>query len=424
LRIAIIGAGVSGLVAAHHLRSGHEITVFEADARAGGHSRTVDVTDDGRQVPIDTGFIVYNEPNYPRFTALLAELGVATQPSAMSYSMRCEASGLEWNGSSLNGLFADRRNLLRPRFHRMLAGILKLNGSANALLEAPEWQSLGQFLDEKGIAGPVVDDYLLPMAGAIWSAESSRIRRFPAAQFGRFFSNHGLFSLGERPQWRTVSGGSREYLRALTGHLGDRVRLATPVEWVRRLPDRVLVKARGDIAHAWDAVVFACHSDQALALLRDPSLEEREVLGAIRYEANEAVLHTDTALLPRRRRAWAAWNYHRGLGRADASTVTYNLTTLQRLAVRQQYLVTLNATEAIDPRRILERFRYDHPVFDGAALAAQKRWKLINGAQRSWFCGAYWGYGFHEDGVASGEAVARGLNGEEIDAQLHLRRVG
>jgi predicted NAD/FAD-binding protein len=269
-----------------------------------------------------------------------------------------------------------------------------------------------------------VDDYLLPMAGAIWSAQPAAIRDFPARHFGRFFRNHGLLGIADRPQWRTVTGGSREYVRSLVAPLGERLRLRTPVEWVRRLTDQVLVKPHGEPAHAFDNVIFACHSDEALALLRDPTPTEREVLGAIPFQPNDTVLHTDERLLPRRRLARAAWNYHRFRDDPGRVTVTYDLTLLQRLPTARRVLVTLNATDAIDPAKILRRMSYAHPVYTAPSMAAQARWREINGPNRSWYCGAWWGYGFHEDGVRSGFAVANAINGQAIDEELHLRRVG
>jgi predicted NAD/FAD-binding protein len=415
---------VSGLLAAHRLHPDHEITVYEAAGYAGGHVHTVDVCMDGHKLAVDTGFIVYNEPNYPCFTALLADLGIGSQPGDMSFSMRCATSGLEYSGSSLNTLFAQRRNLLRPAFYRMLLDILRLNRHAEALMASPDGLALGDFLAGHGFAGPVVEDYLLPMAGAIWSAEPAAILEFPARHFGRFFKNHGLLDLRNRPQWRTVAGGAREYVRALIRPFVDRVRLGTPVEWVRRLPEQVMVKARHEPVHAFDAVVFACHSDQALKLLKDPTPIEREILGAIPFQENEAVLHTDERLLPRRPLARAAWNYHRDGAKRGHVTVTYDLTTLQRLPSPRRILLTLNASAAIEPARVIQRVTYHHPVYNSTSMTAQARWAELNGPNRSYYCGAYWGYGFHEDGVRSGLAVSNAVNGQVSDAQLHLRRVG
>jgi len=366
---------------------------------------------DGHRLAIDTGFIVFNEKTYPHFTALLADLGVASQPSDMSFSFRCGGSGLEYRGdNTFDAIFAQRRNVFRPSFYRMIRDILRFNALADALVAAEPSVTLGDFLAGRGFSGPMVDDYLLPMAGAIWSAEPSRILSFPASHFGRFFRNHGLLQVDGRPQWRTVSGGSREYVRTLLRPIRDRLLLNTPVEWLKRHADRVVIKAHGRPAADFDQVILACHSDQALALLADPSAAEREVLGAISYQDNDAILHTDVSLLPRRRRAWAAWNYHRaaapGSGRVS---VTYNLTRLQSLPTHRQFLLTLNGEDHVDPRTIVHRQTYSHPVFDAACLRAQGRRHEISGVGRTWYAGAYWGYDFHEDGVQSAMALCNAL---------------
>jgi predicted NAD/FAD-binding protein len=307
----------------------------------------------------------------------------------------------------------------------MLGDILRLNRHAPALLEAPEDVTLGEFLAQHRFTGPVIDDYLLPMAGAIWSAEPATILDFPARHFGRFFSNHGLLQIRDRPRWRTVTGGAREYVRAILAALPGRVRLATPIEWVRRLPDRVLVKPRGEDVGVFDAVVFACHADQALGLLKDPGRQEQEILGAVPFQPNQAVLHTDERLLPSRPLAHAAWNYHRLRGDGGGRvSVTYDLTRLQNLASPRRILLTLNADDAIDARQVLARMTYTHPVYNRASMAAQARWIELAGVNRSYYCGAWWGYGFHEDGVRSGLAVSNAINGQVTDAKLHLRRVG
>lgn len=437
VRIAIVGTGISGLYAARQLAPRCDLTLFEAQSHPGGHSNTVEVAMDGHRLAIDTGFIVFNEKTYPRFTALLQDLGVTSQPSDMSFSFRCGDSGLEYRGdNTFDAIFAQRRNALRPTFYRMIRDILRFNGMAEALVAADPSVTLGDFLAANGFSGPMVEDYLLPMAGAIWSAEPARILAFPASQFGRFCRNHGLLQVEGRPQWRTVTGGSREYVRALLRPIRDRLLLDTPVEWVQRHADRVVVKARGRPAADYDQVIFACHSDQALALLRDPTDAEREVLGAITWQDNDAVLHTDTRRLPRRRRAWAAWNYHRDPASAPGRvSVTYDLTRLQSLPTRRQFLLTLNDDNTVDPRSILHRQTYSHPVFDAAALRAQDRHAEISGAHRTWYCGAYWGYGFHEDGVRSAIAVCNALekgripplapdaaatDHEAADAQLYL----
>lgn len=425
VQIAIVGTGISGLYTGHRLHADHDITLYEAKSCVGGHSHTVDVELAGQTLAIDTGFIVFNEPNYPRFTAMLDTLKVPHQASDMSFSYSCRDTGLEYRGGPwLIGLFAQRRNLLRPSFHRMLRGIVRLNGCAEELATSNPDLSLGDFLAERRLDGPAVDNYLLPMAGAIWSAEPSSILDFPARQFGTFFCNHGLLQVRNRVVWRTVTGGSREYVKALSEHFRDRIHLAAPVEWIQRLGDHVLLKARGKSPRRFDAVVLACHSDQALRLLRDPSEAERDILGAIPYQLNETVLHTDTRLLPARRKAWAAWNYHRLGDPAGRSTVTYNLTTLQSLPTDTQFLVTLNTTHAIDPTKVIARMVYDHPVFNRASLAAQQRVAEINGRRRTYYCGAYWGYGFHEDGVNSSITVCDAIEKDLGHQELYLQRTG
>lgn len=412
MRVAIIGSGISGLYAAHQLAGHCDLTIFEADSRAGGHSHTVDVAMDGQRLAMDTGFLVFNERNYPHFTALMRSLGVAYQPADMSFSFRCADSGVEYRGDTqFDAIFAQRRNLLRPAHYRMLFDILRFNRMSDQLLAAAPELSLGDYLQQHGFRGPMLDDYLLPMAGAIWSAEPARILDFPASHFGQFFRNHGLLQTAGRPQWMTVSGGSREYVRAIVTPLRDRLLLNTPVEWIQRHADRVVIKARGRPEASYDQVVMACHSDQALRLLRDPSPAECEILGAIAYQDNEAVLHTDVRLMPRTTRAWAAWNYHRG-SRLDTGrvSVTYDLTCLQSLPGPRRFLLTLNDTGTVDPRQVVERLHYAHPVYTRATIAAQQRHAEINGSNRSYYCGAYWGYGFHEDGVRSAIAVCDDFN--------------
>lgn len=420
MRVAIIGTGISGLYAARQLAQRCDLVLFEGQSHPGGHSNTVEVAMDGHRLAIDTGFIVFNEKTYPGFTALLKDLGVASQPSDMSFSFRCGSSGLEYRGdNTFDAIFAQRRNALRPSFYQMIRDILRFNQLADALVAAGPSVTLGDFLGESGFRGRMVDDYLLPMAAAIWSAEPARILAFPASHFGRFFRNHGLLQVEGRPQWRTISGGSREYVRALLRPIRDRLLLDTPVEWVQRSPDRVVVKARGRPPADFDQVIFACHSDQALALLRDPSDTERDVLGAITYQDNDAILHTDRRLLPRRRRAWAAWNYHRDVAQARGRvSVTYNLTRLQNLPTHRQLLLTLNGDGQVDPHTIVHRQTYSHPVFDGGALRAQGRRDEINGTRRSWYCGAYWGYGFHEDGVQSAIALCNALEQHGIPPRV------
>lgn len=406
MRVAIIGSGISGLYAAHQLARHCDLTLFEADSRPGGHSHTVDVAMDGQRLAMDTGFLVFNERNYPHLTALLRELGVAYQPADMSFSFRCADSGVEYRGDTqFDAIFAQRRNLLRPAHYRMLLDILRFNRMSDQLLAAAPGVSLGDYLAQHGFRGPMLDDYLLPMAGAIWSAEPDKILEFPAGHFGHFFRNHGLLQTTGRPQWMTVSGGSREYVRALVAPFRERLLLNTPVEWVQRHADRVVIKARGRPEASYDQVVVACHSDQALRLLRDPSPAEREILGAIAYQDNDAVLHTDTSLMPRSTRAWAAWNYHRSAQNTGRVSVTYDLSRLQSLPGPRRFLLTLNDTGTVDPQLVVQRLNYAHPLYTRATITAQQRHAEINGVNRSYYCGAYWGYGFHEDGVRSAIAA-------------------
>ncbi|MGB8693518.1 MAG: FAD-dependent oxidoreductase [Steroidobacteraceae bacterium] len=401
MKIAIIGSGIAGNVVAHRLQREHEITVFEAAAHIGGHTHTHEIDLDGERLAIDTGFIVFNDWTYPNFIALLDELGVESQASAMSFSVRNEASGLEYNGTTLNTLFAQRSNLLRPSFHRMLRDIMRFNREAPALLESTSDVGLGEYLAAQGYSREFIGDYLMPMGAAIWSTDPTRMLAFPARFFVRFFHNHGMLSVNARPQWRAIRGGSARYVDKLVAPFRQRIRLNTPVEAVRRLQDRVLVKARGTEAERFDQVFFACHSDQALNLLADATPLEREILGAIPYQENEVVLHTDTALLPRARRAWAAWNYHVVSGQQERAALTYNMNILQSLQTRTTVCVTLNHSEHIAPAKIIKRLSCQHPLYTPAGVAAQQRQREINGVQRSYYCGAYWRFGFHEDGVVS-----------------------
>jgi len=423
MKIAIIGTGIAGNVIAHHLHREHDITVFEAGSHVGGHTHTHEVTLAGETHAIDTGFIVFNDWTYPNFIELLTELGVESQSSHMSFSVRVEQSGLEYNGTSLNSLFAQRRNLFRPSFHRMIRDILRFNRESLVLLAGEEEITLGGYLDAQNYSREFIDHYLIPMGAAIWSTDPTRMLGFPARYFVRFLHNHGMLSVNERPQWRVIRGGSARYVERLTAPFKHCIRLNTPVEFVRRLPDRVIVKARGQDAERFDQVFLACHSDQALSLLADASALEREVLGAIPYQENEVVLHTDTRLLPRRRLAWAAWNYHVPHEPDDKVALTYNMNILQGLEARETFCVTLNRTAQIDPARIVKRLNYHHPLYTPAAVAAQARQSEVNGANRTYFCGAYWRYGFHEDGVVSALNALKHFE-RSAYAQRHLSRVG
>lgn len=425
MKVAIVGAGIAGLTTAAGLADRHELTVFEAADWIGGHTNTVDVEEDGGIVAVDTGFIVFNDWTYPNFIALLRKLGVAWQASNMSFSLQCEKTGLEYNGTSLNSLFAQRRNILRPSFLHMIWEILRFNREAPRFLATQdETTTLGAWLESRGFGGAFVEHYVVPMGRAIWSADEEAMLGFPARFFIDFFHRHGFLSVDNRPQWQAVTGGSREYVRKLVSPFASRIRVATPVASVRRLPQGVALRTIAGETLQFDAVVFACHSDQALAMLEDPSDAEREILGAFPYAPNEAVLHNDESLLPRRPLARAAWNYHlrRDPGRGVA--LTYDMNVLQSLATRRRYLVSLNMTDAIDERCVLRTFSYSHPVYTPGAVAAQKRHAEISGPRRSFYCGAYWRYGFHEDGVVSGLRVLEQFTHWEDDAKLPLQRVG
>jgi len=425
MKIAVIGSGIAGNVAAWHLNRAHDITMFEAGAHVGGHTHTHEVEQAGQRYNVDTGFIVFNDWTYPNFIRLLDELGVASQPSAMSFSVRAEPSGLEYNGTSLDTLFAQRRNLLRPSFWRMIRDILRFNREAPALLtDAGDDPSLGDYLAKQRYSHEFIDHYIIPMGAAIWSTDPTTLQRFPARFFVRFFYNHGMLSVDQRPQWRVIRGGSARYVERLTAPFRDRIRLNTPVEWIRRLPDRVLVKARGLETERFDAVFMACHSDQALGLLADPSPLEQDVLGAIPYQENEAVLHTDTRLLPRSRRAWAAWNYHVLPEARERVALTYNMNILQSLEAPTPFLVTLNHSDAIDPARIIKRVSYHHPLFTPAGVAAQARHTEVNGPLHTYYCGAYWRNGFHEDGVVSALHALDHFRERIAHAQRTLSRTG
>lgn len=427
MKIAIVGTGVSGLVAAHMLHPHHDIVVFESDSRVGGHVNTVDVEVDGQSAAVDTGFIVYNDRNYPGFRALLDQLGVATQPAEMSFSVSDPGTGLEFRGSNLNAIFAQRRNLANPSFLRLLADVRRFNSAARRLVadegrwngpdrlpdggfDAGAEETLADFVRRGRFSQSFVRQFLIPFGASIWSADPASFMRFPVRAYARFMHNHGLLQVTARPEWRTVTGGSRRYVEALIAPFSHRIQLATRVHKIvthNGAGGLQLVEVLTDRGPAnFDRVIVATHSDQALRMLSDADAAERKILGAISYQRNTATLHTDERMLPRNTRARASWNYAIAEN-ARRTTVTYWMNRLQSIESRRPLLVTLNRPDEIDPRMRLAEFEYDHPVFDLPAMAAQRCRGLLQGRRGIYFAGAYWGYGFHEDGVQSALEVVR-----------------
>jgi len=410
MRVAVVGSGISGLMCAHVLGRHHEVTVFEADDRAGGHAHTSRVTVAGREHAVDTGFIVYNEQTYPIFSRLIADLGVETRPTEMSFSVSDEGAGIEWASTSVQSVFAQPRNLVRPSFLRMLEEVLRFNRAARDLLSRSGNSDLtiGAFLSSGGWSEEFLEWYLVPMGAAIWSADPGEFLEFPAVALATFFESHGLLQVAGRPTWRTIVGGSATYVRAIVEPLGERMRLGAGVDKVVRRASGVELATIGGDVESFDHVVIATHSDQALRVLSDPTPAERDVLGAIRYRPNVATLHTDARMLPTRRRARASWNWRR---RPDISgaTLTYDLGRLQGLTSEVPICLTLNEPTAVAPDTVIETMTYLHPIFDAAAMRAQRRHGEISGRDGVSYCGAYWGYGFHEDGARSAIEVCRTL---------------
>ncbi|MCA0900939.1 NAD(P)/FAD-dependent oxidoreductase [Microbulbifer agarilyticus] len=426
MRIAIVGSGISGLTSAYLLNQKHDISLFEADSRLGGHTATIDVEEGDKTIPIDTGFIVFNDWTYPNFIKLMSQLGVESQPTDMGFSVSALGTGpngpgefvkdFEYAGNNLNSLFAQRRNLLDGGHWRMLRDIVRFNRDAvtdwkrGQLSEAT---TLGTYLDTNGYSAEFASRYLVPMGSAIWSASMSRMLDFSVDFFVRFFYNHGLLNIFNRPQWRVIRGGSKSYIAPMIESFKDRIHLSSPVQRVTRVGPHVRLEYSNasDEKHTqeFDQVIFACHSDQTLNILGDASTPEREILGHIPYEKNSVVLHTDTSLLPKRQSAWASWNYRLQGDDAALPALTYNMNILQRLETSKTYCVTLNADHLIDQSKIIGEYEYEHPQFSVNGNSAQARWGEINGVNRTWFCGAYWANGFHEDGVVSAVRVAKAL---------------
>ncbi len=408
MKIAIVGSGIAGLTSAYLLNRKHDISVFEAADWIGGHTHTVDVSVAGRDYAIDTGFIVFNDWTYPNLIKLLGQLGVGFKPTEMSFSVHDPQTRTEYNGNNLNSLFAQRRNLLSPTFWGMLRDILRFNREALADLESQRIDphtTLGDYLQSRGYGQRFIEHYIVPMGAAIWSMSLADMLAFPLQFFVRFFKNHGLLSVSNRPQWCVIEGGSSSYIEPLTASFRERIHLSCPVHRVERDEQGVTVHSAAG-SERFDKVIFACHSDQALKMLAQPSAAEQQILGALPYAENDVVLHTDTRLLPDRKLAWASWNYRLGGGKQQLAAVTYDMNILQGIESDTTFCVSLNQTDAIDPNKILARYTYSHPQYSLAGVEAQGRWEELNGANNSWFCGAYWANGFHEDGVVSGLRVA------------------
>ena len=401
MKIAIIGSGIAGNTLAHHLNKTHEITVFESESHIGGHTHSHEISHEGRIFTVDTGFIVFNDRNYPNFVALLESLNVPSQPSEMSFSVRSETIDLEYNGTTLNSLFAQRSNLLKPNFIKMILNILRFNKNAPELLTEGEEITLGDYLKQGKYSRNFIDHYIIPMGSAIWSTQAQQMLDFPARFFVRFFHHHGMLTINERPKWLTITGGSATYVRAMTEPFKNKIRLNSPVESVRRLSDCVLVQQKYGSEEKFDYVFFTCPSDTALKILVDKSEAEIEILSAFSFQENTVFLHHDASLMPKRKLAWAAWNYHVSHPPANRATVTYNMNILQNLQSQEPLLVTLNHTDKINPDKVIKRLQYRHPVFTLNTVKAQSRHAEICGHNRTGFAGAYWRNGFHEDGVVS-----------------------
>lgn len=432
LKVAVIGTGISGMAAAWLLAKRHELTVYEKDERLGGHTNTVETESGSERLPVDTGFIVYNERNYPNLVALFKHLGVATRPTDMSFAASLDDGRFEYSGSGLSGLLAQPLNIVRPRMWSMLRDLRRFYHEASLILESPDSASvtLGEYLDRQGYGDAFIQDHLLPMGAAIWSTPTGDMLEYPLTAFVRFCHNHGLLSLNQRPVWRTVVGGSREYVNKLTASYHGRVRVNTGVRSIRRLGNRVRVEDRQGGIDDYDQAVIATHADQALSLLADADSVERRLLSRFRYERNLAILHSDPALMPKSRRAWSSWNFMSN-GRADEQkvSVTYWMNRLQHLPESHPLFVTLNPLRQPEDGHILRSFLYEHPVFDRGAIQAQRLLWNIQGVRRTWFCGAYFGHGFHEDGLQAGLAVAEQLGGAgrpwqlaEPNSRIHCNR--
>ena len=411
MRIAVIGSGISGMAAAYYLSRKHEVFLFEKDSRLGGHTHTVTVESSRGPLAVDTGFIVHNDRTYPNLVRLFHELGVDTQPSDMSFAVACQHSGYEYSSRGLNGFYAQRANLVRLDQHRLLREILRFNREAPRLLNHPAaaGMTLGDVMEHGRYAPMFAERYLYPMASAVWSMSGEAIRRFPALTLLRFFANHGMLGINTHPKWKVVRGGSSNYIPPLTAPYQERIHTGVDMQSVVRREAGVTLRFRDRPPMCFDQVVFSCHGDQILPLLEAPSDSERDILSRFTTSRNEVCLHTDSRLLPKRPQARASWNYRLSPNRGAGATLTYHMNRLQSLHVPEDYCVTLNANGSIDPAKVLRRMVYHHPIYDSGAVEAQARWSDISGRNRTHFCGAYWFYGFHEDGLNSALRVARAL---------------
>lgn len=425
MKLAIIGSGISGNVLAYHLNKEHDITLFEANDYVGGHTHTHHIEVQGKHYNVDTGFIVHNDLTYPNFIQLLEELGVERQKSLMSFSVKCERTGLEYNGNNLNTLFAQRRNLFKPSFHRMIRDILRFNRDSVKLLETPDDSiSLGDYLTAHQYSAQFIDNYIIPMGSAIWSSSYEQMMKFSAYFFIRFFYNHGLLNVTDRPHWYVLKGGSNAYVDKITESYRHKIRLCSAVRQVRRYLTHVEISTDQMKHEKFDYVFFACHSDQALQMIEAETQFEQQVLSSFPYQNNDVVLHTDTSVLPVRKLAWASWNYHRVESRSNPVAVTYNMNILQGIKCPETFCVTLNYPNEIDESKIIKRLNYTHPVFTQQTLDAQKLHSQLNAQNRCFYAGAYWRYGFHEDGVVSALQAIDDFKEHLRYAQQDLRRAG
>jgi predicted NAD/FAD-binding protein len=407
MRIAVIGGGISGMVAAYLLSGDHDVVLFEANDYIGGHTHTIDVTHDGKSYAVDTGFIVFNEVTYPNFCTLLKRLGVAYQPSTMTFSVKCERTGLEYSPHSLGTMFVQKKNIFSPSFYLMMYDILRFKRNFEKLLrEEDESTELVPFLTRKGYSRRFIEQFIIPLGSSLWSADPEDIDSFPLRMFVRFFNNHGFLELTHPIDWKVIQGGSRRYVEKLTLPYAEKIRLSAPVKGVTRHDTHVDIELEGT-QERFDHVVIAAHSDQALGLLRDPSPAEREILGAIPYRENRTVLHTDTRLLPTHRSIWSSWNYIIPKHNTHAAALTYDMNILQSISSPAEFCVSLNLEEKIEKEKIIGKYMYHHPVYPGHTLTTQQRFGEISGVNRTHYCGAYWGYGFHEDGVNSALAACK-----------------